>query len=88
MATLSDRFREAVGELLSGSTNSAGPIEEIILLAESGIGGTAAASGADDSTESLLGALKWGLRKYGLDIYSGYRFFYALARLWSMLPHT
>lgn len=89
MATLSDRFRGAVDELLGGHTNSAVPMEEIILLSKSAdIGGTAAASGADDSTEALLGALKWGLRQYGLVLYSGYRFFHALARLGSMLPNT
>ena len=86
MATLSNRFRRAFDELLGGSTSGA---EEIILLSKStDVGGTAAASGVDDSTESLLGALRWGLSQYGLDLYSGYRFFCALARLGNMLPHT
>ncbi|KAF8454023.1 hypothetical protein BGX38DRAFT_1328834 [Terfezia claveryi] len=86
MATFSDRFRGAVDEFLSGSTDSAVPMEEIILLAQPS--GTATAPGADDPTESLLGALKWGLRQYGLHLYSGYRFFCALARLGSMLPQA
>ena len=89
MDALSDRFRRAVDELLGGSTSATVPIEEIILLSKStDVGGAAEASGANDSTEPLLAALKWGLWQYGLDLYRGYRFFCALAHLGNMLPHS
>ena len=93
MATLSERFRGAVEELLGESTNSAVPVQEIIqeiilLSTPPGISGIATAPGTDDCTQSLLGALKWGLRQYGLELYRGYDFFAALTRLGRTLPHT
>jgi len=89
MATLSHLFRQAVDELLSGSKNSRVPMEEIILLSKShSVDGVTVAPGTDDCTEALQGALRWGLRKYGLDLYCGYAFFVALVELWRILPHT
>ena len=88
MAT-SEQFQSAVDELLDGSTNSAETMEEIIFLSTPpGISGIQAAPGTEDCTESLLGALRWGLGQYARDLYRGYGFFVALVRLGRMLPNT
>ena len=90
MATVFDRFRVAVDELLQLGLGTSAVVarEEIILLSHStDFGYDAAGSPPHDCTEPLLAALKWGLGQYGLDLYSGFRFFHALARLGRMLPH-
>jgi hypothetical protein len=91
MATLFDRSRGAIDEPLGENTDTdpAVAMEDNIVVAKSArVGGTAAASGGDDPTESLLGALEWGLRQYGLDIYNGCHFLRAFARRGSFIPST
>ena len=88
MATLADRLRHAINELVTERTNSTEVIEEIIRLSKSHDVDDIAVPGTGDCTEALQGALTWGLKKYGPDLYRGYGFFVALVDLGRMLPHT
>ena len=78
-ATIAEEFRDAVDALRSGATATA---EEIIISFASDMD---TPPGGEDCTEAILAALEWGLKKYGLNILGGYRFFRALARLGRIL---
>ena len=76
---LSEEFTLVVAELTTGTST----VEAFINLADS-IGtrrGSQQTNDMQDCTESLLSALGWGIRQYGLDIIQGYIFFKGLARL-------